>query len=364
MIVNKSFDFLNSVHLFSVAVYLFLMVSYAIVLLIFLTTLVAEITELSSKIICPFFGVFVVFTVIFGGYTAVSAITFILQFTIVIGGFGLFFYQSAGKLLFIPDFMSNDKDFSIFDSILTSSIGFLNGLHFASASPLLYQICLFTSGALITTSSLGILNFDIRFLENISLIFFGLSTMASPITAIFLTGYLLPHSGWRATVIGILNGYIAIFMVLFLKFSSILNISLGTACVNSTSDLNDVLQLSENFSVITSLISEGSILQTNTSLLEIFPLSSLPIFAFMITILSIIISSLCLNETNPLALDWNLVIYSSFPSLCFNRRINANSRQRQRQAFVESESFRYAQQTPYPETNHFPKENSFLKTEK
>lgn len=84
MIVNKSFDFLNSVHLFSVAVYLFLMVSYAIVLLIFLTTLVAEITELSSKIICPFFGVFVVFTVIFGGYTAVSAITFILQFTVTL----------------------------------------------------------------------------------------------------------------------------------------------------------------------------------------------------------------------------------------------------------------------------------------
>ncbi|VDM37263.1 unnamed protein product [Toxocara canis] len=224
------------------------------------------------------------------------------------------------------------------------------------------QVCgcfvgLIGAGTVVTACSIALIHYGEDFLAYAPFAFLSISVLASPITALFLCSLVFPFTNSKGAMGGLLIGYLAIGILSLIHFRASVVLFSLSPCLNATSDamsLHDVTPVSVGNSTLLSI----SLLSTPTTyeqssailhFLETVPFSMFPLVAFLISCLTTIGISVCCGGEDMVALDWNLI---ACPSIAHVLLRHGTITARSRRAFIESESFRYAQQTPYPDTKY------------
>ncbi|KHN84298.1 hypothetical protein Tcan_16641 [Toxocara canis] len=219
------------------------------------------------------------------------------------------------------------------------------------------QVGLIGAGTVVTACSIALIHYGEDFLAYAPFAFLSISVLASPITALFLCSLVFPFTNSKGAMGGLLIGYLAIGILSLIHFRASVVLFSLSPCLNATSDamsLHDVTPVSVGNSTLLSI----SLLSTPTTyeqssailhFLETVPFSMFPLVAFLISCLTTIGISVCCGGEDMVALDWNLI---ACPSIAHVLLRHGTITARSRRAFIESESFRYAQQTPYPDTKY------------
>ncbi|KAL3993907.1 putative integral membrane protein [Acanthocheilonema viteae] len=176
-------------------------------------------------------------------------------------------------------------------------------------------------------------------------------------TALYTCSYLFPFMNGKGAITGLFIGIFGALTLLYLYFriTPLRFHHFPMPCLNGTS-ISYSLILPNNEFTYTELDFVPTALQTITNnaqkLLPIFseiPISWYPLATFMTAALSMLLVSLCTSSNNTDEFDWKLIICGSYIGTFTHRSDNTTSNDKH-VAFIECESFRYAQQTTYPDT--------------
>ncbi|EFO26110.1 hypothetical protein LOAG_02378 [Loa loa] len=176
-------------------------------------------------------------------------------------------------------------------------------------------------------------------------------------TALYTCSYLFPFLNGKGATTGLLAGIFGALALFYLYFRVIpLQFHhFPRSCDNETSIIHSLTWPDCKFAY-SELDSIPTILQAMANkaqkLLLIFcevPIAWYPLATFTIATLSMLLVSLCTSNSNADNFDWKLIICTSYIGI-FKRNSDKIINNDKRVAFIECESFRYAQQTPYPDT--------------
>uniref|UniRef100_A0A915PV19 Uncharacterized protein n=1 Tax=Setaria digitata TaxID=48799 RepID=A0A915PV19_9BILA len=190
------------------------------------------------------------------------------------------------------------------------------------------------------------------FFANFKLCF---STLVTPMTALYTCSYIFPFLNGKGATVGLLIGILGAVTLFYLYFR-IMPLRFhhySKPCLNETSVTYSWLWPDCKFAnsdldfvpvILQEMIRKA---QKVPSILCEVPVTWYPLATFTITSLSMLLVSLC-TSGNFNEFDYRLIICPPYIRIATRHADNINNHKGV--AFVECESFRYAQQTPYPDT--------------
>ncbi|EJW87144.1 hypothetical protein WUBG_01944 [Wuchereria bancrofti] len=189
----------------------------------------------------------------------------------------------------------------------------------------------------------------------ISLLILG--TLAAPMTALYTCSYLFPFLNGKGATTGLLTGIFGTLVLLYLYFrvTPLRFHHFPLQCFNETLITHSLIWPDCKFAYLeldfasTTLQAIANKAQKLLPILCEIPIAWYPLTTFIITALSMLFVSLCTCNSNTNEFDWKLIICIPYFGIFTRHTDNAISNDKH-VAFVECESFRYAQQTPYPDT--------------
>ncbi|VDO23163.1 unnamed protein product [Brugia timori] len=189
----------------------------------------------------------------------------------------------------------------------------------------------------------------------ISLLILG--TLTAPMTALYTCSYLFPFLNGKGATTGLLTGIFGTLVLFYLYFrvTPLRFHHFPLQCFNETSITHSLIWADCKFAYFeldfasTTLQAIANKAQKLLPILCEIPITWYPLTTFIITTLSMLLVSLCTCSSNTDEFDWKLIICAPYVGI-FTRHTDNTISNDKHVAFVECESFRYAQQTPYPDT--------------
>uniref|UniRef100_A0A0R3RHI9 7TM_GPCR_Srx domain-containing protein n=1 Tax=Elaeophora elaphi TaxID=1147741 RepID=A0A0R3RHI9_9BILA len=183
-------------------------------------------------------------------------------------------------------------------------------------------------------------------------------TLAAPMTALYICSYLFPFLNGRGATTGLLTGIFGALILLYLYFgvTPLRFHHFPRPCFNGTSILHPIIWPNYKFKnaqldfIPTALQALNNKAKTLLPILCEIPIAWYPLATFATATLSMLLVSLCTSTDNFDGFDWKLIVCAPYIKT-FKRQNNNGISTDKRFAFANCESFRCAQETPYPDTS-------------
>ncbi|CAG9537585.1 unnamed protein product [Cercopithifilaria johnstoni] len=176
-------------------------------------------------------------------------------------------------------------------------------------------------------------------------------------TALYICSYLFPFTNRKGAITGLIIGILGALILFYLYFrvAPLRFHYFPKPCINGTSIPYSLILADYKFThreldfipTVSQAIT-NKVQELLPFLCEI-PISWYPLVTFTIAISSMLLVSFCTSNNDIDKFDWKLIICAPHIGTFIHNSDNAINYNK-RVAFVECESFRYAQQTPYPDT--------------